>query len=222
MTGPSEAVTAVEFIDVRGELSRAAGSLANKRSVATLLSISLVCMPGVTLAGPALPTAVEGSIAGGTPIADAVDSSEDSGGSHESGASKYCGDEADFVVSSTPVESSTTGAASRMDPIDASGGACGSARFGVFEHCGDDADPDVSPARMEGSIAPTASAAEDTMHNSSGSGEFGGSKSCVDCTDIDVSVGDAPGVNGWIDDSRTEVGAGTESLRCSADEPSLS
>jgi hypothetical protein len=75
---------------------------------------------------------------------------------------------------------------------------------------------------MEGSIVGAASArdAVDTCNDSCGSGEFGGSKSCVDRTDINVSVTGASGVNGWIDDSRPEVVAGADSLRCSMEETS--
>src|SRR5215831_1068144 len=108
ITDPTEAVTAAEVTDVPGELSRAAGGPAKEGSVATLLfSMLLVSMPGGTLAGPPSPTAVGGSIAGMTSIAEAVDTSEGSCGSDEFGTSKNCGDDADFVVSPTAVERST-------------------------------------------------------------------------------------------------------------------
>jgi hypothetical protein len=138
----------------------------------------LVSMPGGTLAGPSSPTAVEGSIAGVTSIAEAVDTSE---------------------------------------------GSCGSGRFGASKCCGDDADLDASPTAMEScSIAGAASTAEaiDTSADPCGSGEFGGAKSCTDRTDINVSVTDASGVNGWIDDSRTEVVADADSPRYPTDETS--
>jgi hypothetical protein len=88
--------------------------------------------------------------------------------------------------------------------------------------CGDDADLDVSSTAMEDSIAGAASTAEavDTSNDPCGSGEFGGPKSSVDRTGINVSVTDASGVNGWIDDSRTEVVTGADSLRGSTDETS--
>ena len=108
----------------------------------------LVSMPGGTPAGPPSPTAVEGSIAGVTSIAEAVDTSEDSCGSDEFGTSRNCGDDADFVVSPTVVERSTTGATSSVEPIDASDESCGSGRFGASRCCGDDADLDVSPTAM--------------------------------------------------------------------------
>ena len=177
-------------------------------------------MPGGTLAGPPSPTAVQGSIAGVTSIAE--DTSDDSCGSDEFGTSKNCGDEADFVVSPTVVERSTTGATSSVEPIDASDESCDSGRFGASKCCGDDADLDVSPTAMEGSIAGAASTAEavDTSDDPCGSREFGGPKSCVDRTDINASVTDASGVNGWIDDGRTEVVASADSLRCSTHETS--
>jgi hypothetical protein len=82
---------------------------------------------------------------------------------------------------------------------------------------------DVSPTAMVDSISGTASTAGavDTSDDPCGSGEFGGAKSCVDRTDINISVSDASGANGSIDDdSRTEVVAGADSLRCSTDETS--
>jgi hypothetical protein len=223
ITDPTEAVTAVEVTDVRGELARPAGGAAKEGSVATLLfSMLFVSMPGGTLAGPPSPTAVEGSIAGVTSIAEAVDTPEDSCGSDEFGISKNFGDDADFVVSPTVVERSTTGETSSVEPIDASAESCGSGRFGASKCCGNDADLDVSPTAMEGSIAGAASTAEavDTSADPCGSGEFGGAKSCMDCADINVSVTDASGVNGRIDDSRTEVVDDADSLRYSTDETS--
>src|SRR6266446_9389242 len=166
---------------------------------------------------PPSPTAVEGSIAGVTSIAEAVDTSEDSCRSDEFGTSKNCGDDADFVVSPTVVERSTTGATSIVEPIAPSDESCGSGRFGASKCCGDDADLDVSPTAMESSIAGAAATAEavDTSDDPCAAGESGGPKSCVDRTDINVSVTDAPGVSGWIDDSRPEVVSGAGSLRCS-------
>jgi len=223
-TDPTEAVTAAEVADVRGELARAAGGAAKEGSAATLLfSMLLVSMPGGTLAGPPSPTAVGGSIAGMTSIAEAVDTSEGSCGSDEFGTSKNCGDDADFVVSPTAVERSTTDATSSVEPIDASDESCGPGTFGASKCCGDDADLDVAPTAMEScSIAGAASTAEavDTSADPCGSGEFGGAKSCMDRTDINVSVTDASGVNGWIDDSRTEVVADADSPRYSRDETS--
>ena len=160
-------------------------------------------MPGGTLAGPPSPTAVEGSIAGMTSIAEAVDASEDSCGSNELGTSKNRADDADFVASPTVVESSTTDATSSVEPIDASDESCGSGSFGASKRSRDDADLDVSPTAMEsGSIAEAASTTEAvaTSDDPCGSGELGGSKSCMDRTDINVSVTDASGVNCWIDD----------------------
>jgi hypothetical protein len=179
ITDPTEAVTAVEVTDVRGELARPAGGAAKEGSVATLLfSMLLVSMPGGTLAGPPSPTAVERS---------------------------------------------TTDATSSVEPIDASDESCGSGTFGASKCCGDDAGLDVSPTAMEScSIAGAASTAEavDTSDDPCGSGEFGGAKSCMDRTDINVSVTDASGVNGWIDDSRTEVVADADSPRYSTDDTS--
>jgi hypothetical protein len=121
----------------------------------------LVSMPGGTLAGPPSPTAVEGSIAGMTSIAEAVDASENSCGSNEFGTSKNRADDADFVASPTVVENSTTGATSSVEPIDASDESCGSGSFGASKRSGDDADLDVSPTAMEGgSIAEAASTTE--------------------------------------------------------------
>src|SRR5262249_15972602 len=133
ITDPTEAVTAVEVTDVPGEL--AAGDAAKEGSIATLLfSMLLVSMPGGTVAGPLSPTAVKGSIAGVTSIAEAV-ASEDSCGSDEFSTSKNCGDDAAFVVSPAVVERSTTGATSSVEPIDASDESCGSGRFGAPKCC---------------------------------------------------------------------------------------
>jgi len=126
--------------------------------------------------------------------------------------------------SPTAVEGPVAGVTSIAEAVDTSEDSCGSDEFGTSKDCGDDADLDASPTAMEScSIAGAASTAEalDASADPCSSGEFGGAKSCVDRTDINVSVTGASGVNGWIDDSRTEVVADADSLRYSTDATSL-
>lgn len=87
-------------------------------------------MPGGTLTGPPSPTAVQGSIAGVTSIAEAVDTSEDTCGSEEFGTCNHCGDDTALDVSPTAVEGSIAGAASTAEAVDTSDCPRGSDEFG--------------------------------------------------------------------------------------------
>src|SRR5262249_11254162 len=123
---------------IRSSCDARAGGAAKEGSVATLLfSMGLASRPGGTPAEAVSPSALEGSIAGVTSVAEPVDTSEDSCGSEESGA-KTCGEDADPVISGTAVEGSIAAPTFPAGVVETSDEACGPATFDAFKSCGDD------------------------------------------------------------------------------------